>query len=253
MKEEKRGGRGATPAGSERHRQPDSGIGSAGRNSRTDPGIRLLLADNHPAMMLGVRAVLEDTENIQVVGETASAEEVIGLARQLCPDLVILDPELEVVRGLETCRGLKSLPHPRRPRVLLYAAANSREDVASAALAGADAYVHKGLSIESIAEAVLQTHGGQRPWLLGTAEEDYPVELDAEVKKEKLTDREREVLWLVVTHYSNREISENLCLSINTAKRHVSSILKKLGVGNRRELFKRRRLLSDLRRPPDHK
>lgn len=199
--------------------------------------MKVLLVDNHPATRLGMKILLNGAKEVETVGEAGDAEEALRLNEELHPDLVVLDPELGMgPSGLEVCRRLKSSPHP--PKILVYTAQNSKEDVAAAALAGADAYLYKGVECEKLPEAVDKTCNGERTWLLGSVEESPEGRLREKIEAADLTPKESEILALLIDRHSNGEIAEELCLSLNTVKTHVSSILKKLGLGSRKELFK---------------
>lgn len=199
--------------------------------------MRVLLAEDQPAARLGARLLLQEAGRAEVVGESEKAEEVVHRAKELRPDLVVLALELEDQTGaLAACRELKSLPSP--PRVLVYAAGNSEEDVAAAGLAGADSYLHKGPGCGGrLHEVARRTCDGHRDWLLGPAPEDPRAGLRAVIEGSGLTDREREVLALVIGRRTNEEISDELHLSLNTVKTHTKRIWGKLPFKNRRELL----------------
>lgn len=197
--------------------------------------MRVLLVDNHPVVRLGIRTLLDAAGDGEGVIETGDAQEAVTITQNLRPDVVILDSELGAGKsGLEACRELKSLPDP--PKVLVYTAQNSREDVAAAALAGADAYLHKGMECERLLDTINDTSNGERTWLLG-AEDHIHTRLKANIDDSDLTPKEVEILALLLEHRDNREIADALCLSLNTIKTHVRNILKKLGVKSRKELF----------------
>lgn len=197
--------------------------------------MKVLLVEDHPATRLGVSSILE-AYGIEVVGEAASAEESLYLARRLLPDLAILDLRLpEGECGVEICRELKTLPEP--PRVLIYTAYNAEEDISSALLSGADGYLHKSLEAELIPEVAARVHAGERTWLLGPEQETARQRLQISAQQSLLTPREKEVFDLILQRYSNYEISEKLFITLPTTKTHVSNILKKLKRRSRRELF----------------
>lgn len=199
--------------------------------------MKVLLADDQPAARLGVRSLLRHIEELEIVGETAYAGEVVRLAEELRPDLVVLDPDIEEpVNGSGgVCRGLKSLANP--PRVLVYTVRNSKEDIAAASLAGADSYLYKKVKGERLAEAIERTCSGQRIWLLGPMESNAGNGFQTRLDGANLTPREKEILALLINCRNNKEIAEDLLLSGNTVKTHVRNILKELGLKNRQELF----------------
>lgn len=197
--------------------------------------MKVLLVDPCPATLVGVRTLLESCSDMEVVGEAQSAEEVVDKARYLCPDLVVLDSELdETTDALGICRELKTLPLP--PRVLLYAAHSSQRGMVAASLAGADSYLYKGLDGNRLTEAASETCSGNRVLLPGPVE-DEGDDLEAITEgAQELTNRESEILALLVGRRTNPEIASELCVSLDTVKTHVKRIFLKLRVRDRREL-----------------
>lgn len=186
---------------------------------------------------MGLKALLLAT-NMRVVGESDSSDEAIHLIKEGRPDLVVLGLNLvEEPDGIELCRRIKSLPDP--PRVLVHTAHYSEEVVSSCFLAGADSYLHKGTDLEELLDAVRRTAGGERVWRPGGEAKEPRSRIDTTPGGTLLSRRERQVLTLVLRHHSNAEIAKILHVSPQTAKNHVSSILKKLGARSRKELFAR--------------
>lgn len=188
-----------------------------------------MIVDNHPATRLGMREILSGHE----VSEAPDAASALSIAGEESLDLVVLDPDLGPENGLEICREVKTLQDA--PKVVVYTARNSREDVAEACLAGADGYLYKGAEREKLAEIVEKTGEGERNWVLGPDGGDSNLQKNIEAAE--LTPKEREILALLLDRSTNREIASRLCLSCNTVKTHVHSILKKLHLHSRQELF----------------
>jgi DNA-binding NarL/FixJ family response regulator len=195
--------------------------------------LRILLVDDHPTVRLGLKQLL--TSTAEVVGEAENAGDAVRLTGELRPDLVLLDLRLGDDSGIEVCREIKTLPEA--PRVLVFTAHASAEDVAGATLAGADGYLHKGVEGEQLLAALEQIHSGGRVWLLPAGnEEEAATRLRETSGGAQLTPKEREVFALVLKRRTNPEIAEELYISLYTVKNHVSSILRKLGLKSRREI-----------------
>ncbi|MDX6380069.1 MAG: hypothetical protein QOI57_1093 [Rubrobacteraceae bacterium] len=195
--------------------------------------MRILLVDDHPTVRFGLKHLLASAD--EVVGEAENATDAVWLVQDLRPDLVLLDLRLGEDSGIEVCREIKALPGA--PRVLVFTAHASVEDIAEATLAGADGYLHKGVAGDKILDAVRRTHAGQRVWLLPAENEDEAADRIRETSGEaRLTPKEKEVFALVLKRRTNPEIADELYISLYTVKNHVSSILRKLGLKSRREI-----------------
>ena len=148
--------------------------------------MRILLVDDHPAMRYGVRYLLDAAEGLEVVGEGATAVEAVRLARELRPDLVLLDLRLEGEdSGIEACREIKGASDALL--VVLFTAHTEAEDVAAAVLAGADGYLHKGVAGERLAKALQRVEGGEKVWLLTTANQEARERVEGAAEEARLT------------------------------------------------------------------
>jgi DNA-binding NarL/FixJ family response regulator len=197
--------------------------------------LKILLVDDHPTVRFGLKHLLASADGTEVVGEAENAVDAVRLVEDLRPDLVLLDLRLGEDSGIEVCREIKALLGS--PRVLVFTAHASVEDVAGATLAGADGYLHKGVAGEKLLDAVRRIHAGQRVWLLPAENEEEAADRIRETSGEaRLTPKEKEVFALVLKRRTNPEIAEELYISLYTVKNHVSSILRKLGLKSRREI-----------------
>lgn len=197
---------------------------------------RFVLVEDHPIVRLGLKTVLDAQDDMIVAGEAATAAEAVQLTRSLRPDLVIMALRLEgELRGIEICREIKSLP--QAPRVLVYTSFNSHEDVSSSFLSGADSFVYKRAEPARLLTSVRETLQGNRAWLTGAETGEQSSRLRRQLADSGLTPREREVLGFMLQHYTNSSIAHELYIELPTVKTHVSSILRKLGLSSRRELF----------------
>ena len=198
--------------------------------------MRVLIVDDHPSVRLGLRALLEQADDVEVAGEAGDGVEALRLAAELRPDLVILDLRLQGEKsGVEVCRSVKDLPEP--PRVLIHTAYNTADDVTAATLAGADGYVHKGAGQEGFLGIVRRVTSGEHVWAVSVEARTAEYRTEEVAKGVSLTRKEREVFLLMLRRYSNAEIARELYVSLPTVKTHVGNIMRKLGIKRRKELF----------------
>ncbi len=214
--------------------------------------IRILLADDHPIMREGLRAVLETQPDFEIVGtpeQAANGEEALRLALELKPDILLLDLEMPLMDGVETIRRLrrqaanaqKNGPQSS-PHVIVFTAFDNDERIIAALEAGANGYLLKGAPREDMFHAIRVTmQGGSllQPVVaskllrhMGQQGSHHAIQQPI---YESLTERELEVLGLLAQGMPNKEIAAHLVISERTAKFHISSIMGKLGATNRTE------------------
>ncbi len=194
--------------------------------------IKILLADDHPIVRDGLRAVLSTQPDFTVVGEAGSGSETIDQVRRLQPDLLLLDLEMPDGDGVDTLQRLAE--RNSSVRAIVFTAFDTDDRIVEAVRAGAKGYLLKGAPRDELFNAIRIVHAGGsllQPIvafkLINRLNQPTPVDL--------LTDREREVLALVAQGYSNRAIADQLIITERTVKFHVSAIMGKLNAANRTE------------------
>ncbi|KAB2812419.1 response regulator [Pimelobacter simplex] len=203
------------------------------------PTIRVLLADDHALVRRGVRLILEQQPDIEVVAEAADGAEVIALLRQIEVDLVVLDIAMPIMTGLQAAREIARRREP--PRVLMLSMHDNEQYFFSALKLGASGYVLKSVVDEDLVEAVRAAVRGEAfvyPGAMGALVRDYLDRLARgdRVPETVLTPREDEVLKLIAEGRSSREIAGLLSISVKTVEKHRSSILARLGMNDRTQL-----------------
>lgn len=227
--------------------------------------INVALVEDHHLTRSGIKAALEDCEEISFIGEAANGLQGITLLEKTPPDVAIIDIGLPgLVDGIELTKRFKeyvkqskTLNLENQPKVLILTMQDNEESVLAAFAAGADSYCMKDVSFEKLVEAIVETHLGEN-WIdssiakivlarinnpfkaMATSVAVPTVSIHALKPEDSellmtnpLTQREREVIELIVEGYSNEEIGEELHISLGTVKTHVRNILDKLACDDR--------------------
>jgi DNA-binding NarL/FixJ family response regulator len=205
----------------------------------TAPPIRILIADDHPVVRDGVRAMLGTQPDFQVIGEAANGTEAAQRAEQLQPDVILLDLEMPELDGVMVLTKIRAA----RPdaRVIILTAYDEDERIVNAVIAGAQGYVLKGAPREEIFQAIRVVHAGGsllQPVVASKLRQHLDNQSNQLAEAADLTAREIEVLTLLAQGMSNKQIAAELTITERTSKFHVSSILSKLGAANRTEAVK---------------
>ena len=204
--------------------------------------IRVLIVDDHPVAREGFRTILSTDQNIEVVGEASDGLEAVAMVAEKEPDVVLMDLRMPNLDGLEATRRIKA-EHPNTAVVVLTIYDND-DYVVEAVRAGASGYLLKDASGALLIHTIQAVNSGATLIKTSLLYEVISRLLSSNVKQgkagsistnslEELTDREQEILKLVAEGYTNKEIGKQLGLAEDTIKKHVQSIIAKLGASGR--------------------
>lgn len=209
------------------------------------PSLRVVLVDDHRLFRAGVRSGLAGEAGLEVVGEAETVADAVVVITTKQPDVVLLDVHMPDGGGRAVLAGVGAAAP--RTRFLALSVSDAAEDVIGVIRGGARGYVTKSIAAGELAEAVRRVAGGDAvfsPRLAGFVLDAFatstPVPDDAppadHADLDRLTAREREVLRLIARGYTYKEVAAELYISDRTVETHVSSVLRKLQLSNRREL-----------------
>ena len=211
---------------------------------KSQPGVRIVIADDHPIFRDGLRRLLETEPDLKVIGEACDGAEAVKLARQLKPDILLLDLAMPRHPGLEALREMSSVSNQSAVRVILLTAAAEKNQIVEALQLGARGVVLKDSATQLLLKAIHTVMAGE--YWVGRESVSNLVQYlrtlvqssgeEARQKKFGLTPRELEIVSAVVAGYSNKETAEYFKISEDTVKHHLSNIFDKLGVSTRLEL-----------------
>ncbi len=207
--------------------------------------IRVLIVEDHDMARMGLSVILSNNPNIEIADMCADGEEGVEKALSIVPDVVVMDIGLPTIDGIEATRRIKAANPDIK--VLMYTSRESEDDIFDSFKAGADGYITKGATSEQTVSAVIAVSEGAG-WLdpaiakvvltnirRGSEISEKRGEINYKLGKNLygLTEREMEVLALIVDGLTNPQIAEKLVITISTTKTHVHSILQKLYVNTR--------------------
>lgn len=202
--------------------------------------IKVLLIEDHAMVRMGLQVCLSQSDKVELIGEAEDGLKGMDMAKRLVPDVILMDIGLPYVDGIEATRKLKE--GNILSKILIFTSRDSEDDIFAAFQAGADGYIMKGASQEQTISAICAVNDGVA-WLdpsiaklvLGSIQKITSPEEGKSMAKNVygLTERELEVLALIVEGLTNPEIADRLVISRSTAKTHVHSILQKLCIADR--------------------
>ena len=215
--------------------------------------IRTLLVEDHELERLGLSIMLEQAENIELVGQADNGIKGVELAKSLLPDVIIMDIGLPIIDGIEATKRIKQF-NPNS-KILIFTSRDNSDDIFEAFQSGADGYVMKDASREQICTAIRSVSEGVA-WIdpaiaklvlsnIQSPKEQVVPKVSGEINYHAgkqnygLTEREMEVLALIVEGLTNVQIAKELTITTSTAKAHVHSILQKLSAETRAKATKK--------------
>ncbi len=213
-------------------------------DNRREKTVRIVIADDHPIFRDGLRRLLETESDLKVIGEASDGGEAVKMARQLKPDIMLLDLSMPKQTGMDALRELTNAANSQPVRVILLTAAAEKRQIVEALQLGARGVVLKDSATQLLLKSIHTVMAGE--YWVGRESVSNLVQYlrtlvqssgeEAKQKKFGLTPRELEIVSAVVAGYSNKEIAEYFKISEDTVKHHLSNIFDKLGVSTRLEL-----------------
>lgn len=197
--------------------------------------IKIILIDDHPLVLEGIRSVLETYVHIEVIGAASSAKQGLKIATTCKPDVVLMDINMPEMNGIDAIEVFKEqLPHTR---LLMLSMHDSREYISTSTMYGASGYLLKDVSTDEIVHAIETVAAGGTYFSTGASQALMNDKAKSDIET-PLTTREQAVLLLVAEGVSNREVAKKLDISVRTVETHRKNIKKKLGISTTAGLTK---------------
>jgi DNA-binding NarL/FixJ family response regulator len=197
---------------------------------------KIVLAEDHTILREGLKSLLSSSQDFEVIGEAGDGREAIRCVEKLKPDLILIDLSMPRMNGMEAIREIRRLS--KEVKILVLTVHKSEEYILATFKAGADGYVLKDATHEELLMAIKSVLKGKNyisPEISEKVLEGYlegRKRLKSQTSWESLTSREREILKLIAEGYKNKEIAEELCISVKTVEKHRSNLMEKLNLHN---------------------
>ncbi|MGC8669184.1 MAG: response regulator [Chthonomonadales bacterium] len=188
--------------------------------------IRVLIVDDHPVVREGLAAIIERRDDMTVVGEAATGREAVHMYRQTRPDVTLMDLRMPEMDGVEAIQRIRE--EDANARIIVLTTYDGDEDIYRGLRSGARAYLLKDAGREALLEAIRAVHAGK-----ALIPAHVAAKLAERMMEPDLTPRELEVLNLLVLGKTNRQIAQELNVTVGTVKSHVNAILAKMGAEDR--------------------
>jgi DNA-binding NarL/FixJ family response regulator len=198
--------------------------------------IRIVIAEDHTIIREGLRALLSSNPNFEIVGEAKDGREAIRCVEKIKPDLILTDLSMPRMNGMEAIKEIKR--ESPRTKILVLTVHKAEEYILAAFRAGAEGYLLKDSTHAELVMAVNKVLSGKHyisPEISDKVVEGYlegKKTLKARTSWETLTQREREILKLIAEGYKNKEIADDLCISVKTVEKHRANLMEKLDLHN---------------------
>jgi DNA-binding NarL/FixJ family response regulator len=201
--------------------------------AETAEQIRVVVVDDHDMVRKGLRLLLDSFPDLKPIGQAEDGEEAIRLCYEAAPDVVLLDLLMPGMAGADVISAIRSVSP--NSKVIALTGYKDEQLVHNALNAGAISYILKNVSIDELAAAIRSAYAGKSILAPEAAQALVKAATRPPKPGHDLTNRESEILKLIVSGMNNREIADHLTISQSTVKNHVTSIFMKLGVSNRAE------------------
>ena len=198
--------------------------------------VRIVLTDDHTILREGLRALLSADPDFEIIGEASDGREAVRCVEKLGPDLLLMDLSMPRMSGMDAISEIKRR-YPET-KIIALTVHKTEEYLLSTLQAGVDGYVLKDATHDELVMAIHNVMAGKRYLSPGISEKVIEGYLDGKEDSlaasswQKLSQREREVLKLIAEGYKNKEIAEDLCISLKTVEKHRANLMKKLDLHN---------------------